>query len=215
MSWALASFLILGVVLVVGIGWYERTKPNSKMLAMVATLAALAVLGRLAFGPLPNVKPATTDVVLLSGYVLGGAPAFAIGSTAALASNVVFSQGPWTPWQMAAWGLVGVFGAVLRRVFGRDLGRWQLAIACALSGLMFGTIMDFSSWAMNSGQHTLHQLIAECGTSLPFNIAHATGNFVFCLAFGPAFVRTLARFRTRLTIRWEPAPSAPTKLETT
>lgn len=214
MTWQLASFAILGIVLVTGIAWYERSKPNSKMLAMVATLAALAVLGRLAFGPLPNVKPATTDIVLLSGYVLGGAPAFAIGSTAALASNIVFSQGPWTPWQMAAWGLVGVFGAILRRVFGRDLGRWQLAIACALSGLMFGTIMDFSSWATYSGQHTFAQLIAECVTSLPFNIAHATGNFVFCLAFGPAFVRALERFRTRLTIRWEPQPRAPENPET-
>lgn len=207
MSWELASLAILGLVLVTGIVWYERSKPSSKMLAMVATLAALAVLGRLAFGPLPNVKPAMTDVILLSGYVLGGAPAFAIGSTAALASNIVFSQGPWTPWQMAAWGLVGVFGAVLRRVFGRDLGRWSLAFACLFAGFMFGMIMDFSQWAMYSGQHTLAQLIAICTASLPFNVAHSGGNFVFCLAFGPAFVRTLERFRTRLTIRWRPDES--------
>jgi energy-coupling factor transport system substrate-specific component len=213
MSWQAASIAILGLVLVVGIAWYERSKPTSKMLAMVATLAALAVLGRLAFAPLPNVKPATTDIVLLSGYVLGGAPAFAIGSTAALASNIVFSQGPWTPWQMAAWGLVGVFGAVLRRLFGRDLGRYSLALACLLAGLMFGMIMDFSTWATYSGQHTFAQLVAECISSLPFNIAHAAGNFVFCLAFGPAFVRTLERFRTRLDVRWSSARPAPNNLE--
>ena len=213
MSWQLASFVILGLVLVAGIGWYERSKPSAKMLAMVATLAALAVLGRLAFGPLPNVKPAMTDVILLSGYVLGGAPAFAIGSTAALASNIVFGQGPWTPWQMAAWGLVGVFGAVLSRVFGRDLGRWPLAFACLFAGFMFGTIMDFYTWASYSGQHTFAQFLAVCGSSLPFNIAHAAGNFVFCLAFGPAFVRALERFRTRLTIRWQPEPAEPAPLE--
>ena len=78
---------------------------------------------------------------------------------------------------------------------------------------MFGTIMDFYSWASYSGQHTLAQLIAECVSSLPFNIAHAAGNFVFCLALGPAFVRSLERFRTRLTVRWEPEP-AKSKLET-
>ena len=71
-----------------------------------ATLAALAVLGRIAFAPVPNVKP-TTDIVLLSGFVLGGAPGFAVGAVAALASNLFFAQGPWTPWQMAAWGAVG------------------------------------------------------------------------------------------------------------
>jgi energy-coupling factor transport system substrate-specific component len=211
MKWEVTTFLILGVVLAVGIGWYERSKPSAKMLAMVATLAALAVLGRLAFAPLPNVKP-TSDIVLLSGYVLGGTPGFAIGSTAALASNLVFGQGPWTPWQMAAWGLVGVFGAVTRRIFGRDLGRWSLAVACTLASLMFGTIMDFYSWAAYSGQHTFAQLIAECGTSLPFNIAHAVGSFVFCITFGPAFVRALKRFQARLTIRWQPE-RPKTKLE--
>jgi energy-coupling factor transport system substrate-specific component len=116
---------------------------------------------------------------------------------------------------MAAWGLVGVFGAVLRKVFGRELGRWSLAFACLISGFMFGLIMDFYSWATYSGQHTLAQFGAVCVTSLPFNIAHAAGNFVFCLAFGPAFVRTLARFRTRLTIRWQPRPTNPTELEPT
>ena len=82
------------------------------MLALVATLAALAALGRIAFAALPNVKP-TTDIVLISGYVLGGAPGFAVGSVAALASNVFFGQGPWTPWQMAGWGFVGIAGALI------------------------------------------------------------------------------------------------------
>ena len=66
-----------------------------------ATLAALAALGRVAFAPLPNVKP-TTDIVLIAGYALGGAPGFVVGAVAALASNLFFGQGPWTPWQMAA-----------------------------------------------------------------------------------------------------------------
>ena len=103
MSWIVASFLLLGAALAVGFGWYERTHPSARVLALVATLAALAALGRVAFAPLPNVKP-TTDIVLLTGYVLGGAPGFAVGAIAALASNLFFGQGPWTPWQMAGWG---------------------------------------------------------------------------------------------------------------
>src|SRR5690242_2109797 len=110
MSWVGASLLVLGLALAAGFAWYERTHPSSKVLAMVATLAALAALGRIAFAPLPNVKP-TTDIVFLCGYVLGGAPGFAVGALAALSSNLVFGQGPWTPWQMVAWGIVGVIGA--------------------------------------------------------------------------------------------------------
>ena len=68
MSWVAASLLVLGLALAAGFAWYERTHPTSRVLALVATLAALAALGRIAFAPLPNVKP-TTDIVLLTGYV--------------------------------------------------------------------------------------------------------------------------------------------------
>jgi len=81
-SWIVASFVLLGAALAVGFGWYERTHPSARVLALVATLAALAAIGRIAFAPLPNVKP-TTDIVLISGYVLGGAPGFAAWGGAA------------------------------------------------------------------------------------------------------------------------------------
>jgi energy-coupling factor transport system substrate-specific component len=203
MSWELASFALLFCALAAGFAWYERTHPSSKVLALVATLAALAALGRVAFAPLPNVKP-TTDIVLLAGYALGGAPGFVVGAVAALASNVFFGQGPWTPWQMGAWGLVGILGAVLGAASGRRLGRVPLAVACLFAGLLFGAILDFSTWVTFSGEHTLAQYLAFSATSVWFNVAHAVGNLVFCLAFGPAFVRALLRFRERFTVRWEP-----------
>ena len=103
MSWEIASLLMLAAALAAGFLWYERSHPGSRMLALVATLAGLAAIGRIAFAPLPNVKP-TTDIVLIAGFALGGAPGFVVGAVAALASNLVFGQGPWTPWQMAAWG---------------------------------------------------------------------------------------------------------------
>ena len=133
MSWIAGSTLILGAVLVVGFVWYERTHPTTRVLALVATLAAMAALGRVAFAALPNVKP-TTDIVLISGYVLGGAPGFMVGAVAALASNLFFGQGPWTPWQMVGWGGVGLFGAMLARVSGGNLGRIPFALAPASPG---------------------------------------------------------------------------------
>jgi energy-coupling factor transport system substrate-specific component len=199
-SWIAASTLVLGAVIVVGFAWYERTHPTTRVLALVATLAAMAALGRVAFAPLPNVKP-TTDIVLIAGYVLGGAPGFMVGATAALASNVFFGQGPWTPWQMVAWGGVGLLGAGLGRF---TLGRLPLAVACGLAGLGFGAVMNFSSWVTFSGDHTTAKLFAYFGSSLPFDIAHATGNVLFFLAFGPELVRALRRFRTRFDIIWAP-----------
>src|ERR671936_927610 len=206
-TWQLASFAVLALALAAGFGWYERAHPSSKVLALVATLAALAALGRVAFAPLPNVKP-ITDIVLLSGFALGGAPGFAVGAIAAFSSNFVFSQGPWTPWQMGAWGLVGIIGAILGAASGRRLGRVPLAVACGAAGLLYGAILDFSTWVSFSGDHSLAGYLAFSGTSLSFNIAHAVGNVVFCLAFGPAFVRALLRFRERFEIRWEPIAAA-------
>lgn len=203
MTWQLASFLLLALALTAGFHWYERTSPSAKLVALVATLAALAALGRVAFAPLPSVKP-TTDIVLLSGYVLGGAPGFVVGAVAALASNIFFGQGPFTPWQMAAWGGVGVGGALLARLVGRDLGRWALAGACAVAGLAYGAILDLHLWVLYAGQHSFAEYAVLAGRGVPFNVGHAVGNVVFCLAFGPLLVRALHRYRDRLEVSWTP-----------
>jgi hypothetical protein len=207
MSWQLASFLLLALALAGGFAWYERSHPSARVLALVGTLAALAVLGRIAFAPVPNVKP-TSDIVLLAGYVFGGAPGFAVGAVAALASNLFFTQGPWTPWQMAAWGAVGVGGAGLAWASRGRLGRLPLALACGAAGLIYGVIVNFGSVVTFAGSGDLwHRYLVYQGTSLPWDLAHAAGNVVFFLVFGPALVQTLRRFRTRLSFTWQPHPA--------
>jgi energy-coupling factor transport system substrate-specific component len=205
MSWQLASFAVLGLALTGGFGWFERSRPPARVVSLVAALAALAVIGRIAFAPIPNVKP-TTDIVLFAGYALGAAPGFAVGAVTALVSNFFISQGPWTPWQMAGWGLVGIGGAALARVAGRELGRLSLAIACGLAGLAFGAVMNTYLWTL-AADHDAATFVAISGTSLPFDLAHVAGNVAFCLALGPAFVRALERFRLRFEVRW-PEPRA-------
>jgi energy-coupling factor transport system substrate-specific component len=206
-SWQLASFLVLGLALTAGFAWFERSRPPARVVSLVAALAALAVVGRIAFAAIPNVKP-TTDIVLFAGYALGAAPGFAVGAVTALASNFFISQGPWTPWQMAGWGLVGIYGAVLARAFGRDLGRVQLAVACGAAGLLFGAVMNTHLWTL-AASHDLGTWLAISGTSLTFDLAHVSGNVVFCMLLGPPFVRALERFRRRFEVRWpRPAPIA-------
>jgi len=205
-SWQLASLAVLGLALAAGFAWYEREKPPARVLAVVASLAALAVVGRLAFAAIPNVKP-TTDIVLFAGYALGAVPGFAVGAVTAIVSNIFLSQGPWTVWQMAGWGAVGVGGALLARVLhGREPNRFLLAAVCGVAGLLFGAWMDVYQWTFAARQD-LDSYIAVAGTSLPYNVAHAVGNVVFCLLIGPAFLRALARYRRRLEVRWERSPA--------
>ena len=79
MSWQLASFLLVALALAGGLWWYERTRPPAKVVAVIATLAALAALGRDAFAALPDVKP-TTAIVLVAGYAFGAPSGFAVGA---------------------------------------------------------------------------------------------------------------------------------------
>ena len=208
MSWLPASLLVLAVALAAGFAWYEGRRPSARVLALVGALAALAVVGRIAFAAVPNVKP-TTDIVLFAGLALGGAPGFAVGALAALVSNFFFGQGPWTPWQMAAWGGVGVFGAIVGKLSrGRELGRVPLAIACALAGVFFGLVMDLFQWTLGE-PHTVGAYGAISVRSFGFNLAHVVGNVVFCLLIGPAFVRALRRYQRRFDVKWEVPAVAP------
>jgi energy-coupling factor transport system substrate-specific component len=195
LSWQVASFLILGAVLLGGFAWYERSRPPSRVVALVAALAALAIAGRIAFAAFPNVKP-TTDIVIFAGYALGPAPGFAVGALAALVSNFWFGQGPWTPWQMAGWGLCGILGAGLA-LGTRNAGRLSLAATCGLAGILYGALLNFSLMATYGGDLSLQRFGVLEARAVPFDAAHAAGNIAFALVAGPAMVRMLTRFRER------------------
>jgi energy-coupling factor transport system substrate-specific component len=198
-SWELASFLVIGAVLIGGFAWYERSRPSSQVVALVAALAALAVAGRVAFAALPNVV-ATTDIVIFAGFALGAAPGFAVGALAGLVSNFWLGQGPWTPWQMAGWGMCGVLGAVLALARPRA-GRLTLATVCALAGIAYGALLNFSLMATYGGDLSLQRFLALESRAVPFDAAHAIGNAGLALVAGPAMVRMLTRFRGRFEWR--------------
>lgn len=209
MSWQAGAFTILALALAAGFAWYERTRPDARIVALVATLAAFAALGRVAFAALPNVKP-TTDIVLISGYALGGAPGFMVGALAGLSSNFFFGQGPWTPWQMAAWGATGLLGAGLAGLSGRRAGRWLLAVVCGVVGFAFTAFQDVGDWITYS-DHSLAQLGVYVGKGIGFDFVHAAGCVAFALAFGPALARSIGRFTLRIDVKWLP-PVVPVLL---
>jgi energy-coupling factor transport system substrate-specific component len=210
-TWQLAAYALLALVIGGGFAWYERSRPPARMVALVAALAALAVAGRLAFAAIPNVV-ATTDIVLITGYAVGAAPGFAVGALAAAVSNLWLGQGPWTPWEMAGWGLVGLAGAALAGLTGRRLGRLGLAAACGLAGFAYGALLDFSVMVGYGGEQSLDRYLAISARGVPFNVAHAAGNVALALAAGPALVRMVSRYRSRFEFTWAKAGAASAAL---
>jgi prenyltransferase beta subunit len=213
-SWQLASFAVVLASLGLAFWWYERSHPPAKLLAVIATLAALAALGRDAFAAVPDVKPITA-IVLVSGFAFGTAPGFAVGALSGLASNILLGEGPWTPWQMLGWGAVGLLGAALARLTSRRVSPLLLALACAAGAELFNLILDLYTWT-GTGQHTLAGFGFVLSTAVVFDLTHVLASFGFGLAFGGVLLRMLERVRMRLEVSWEPQlPARPTLLKDT
>jgi Prenyltransferase and squalene oxidase repeat len=206
-SWQLVSFVLVLIALALALWWYERSRPPAKLIAVVATLGALAALGRDAFAAVPDVKPITA-VVLISGLAFGAGPGFAVGAVSALASNILLGEGPWTPWQMLAWGIVGLLGGALGRLTARRPPALVLALACALAAEVFNLILDLYTWT-GTGSHSVSGFAVVLGAALAFDLTHVLASFGFALAFGPALLRMLDRVRARLEVSWRPLDQAP------
>lgn len=210
--WQLGSVLLLLTVLAAGFAWFERSRPPARIVAAVAALVAFAVIGRIVFAPFPNVKP-TTDIVIIAGFALGFAPGWMVGVLTALVSNFYFAQGPWTPWQMLAWGLCGLFGAAIARGGVRaGSSAWRrvpMALLCAVAGLMYGLVVNFGSAVNLSSSDLATSFWVQVTTSAPFDIAHAFANFAFFMLAGPLLIRMLERLRRREELVWPLAGSDP------
>jgi energy-coupling factor transport system substrate-specific component len=205
-SWPLASFLV--VALVLGAGWlaFERSRPSARTIALVATLAALAALGRDAFAALPEVKPITA-MTFTCGFALGPLEGFTVGALGMLASNLLLGEGPYTPWQMAAWGLVGLLGALAGRLSARRLSRLGLALCCAAAALIAKEIMNLYVFTLG-GIYTPAAYLARVAEGLPFDLTDVISTFLFALAFAPELAALLARVRARLQVEWLPLAGA-------
>ena len=79
---------------------------------VISVLAAIGVAGRAAFFMVPSFKPVAA-IVILTGISFGGEAGFLVGSLTMLISNMFMGQGPWTPWQMLAFGMIGFLAGIL------------------------------------------------------------------------------------------------------
>lgn len=191
---ALPMLLAALAVAAAGLAWLESGPDHAKELALVATLGAVAAVSHVLLHPVPGVQPVTL-ITVATGAALGARAGVGVGAVAPFISNFALGQGPWTLWQMLAWGACGAVGAALAPLLRR---RVVFAIVLGLLGLAFSASMDVWSWAAYYQQHTWATFVANEARGFPFDVAHASGNVVFALVAGPELLHVLERFGRRL-----------------
>lgn len=199
-SFALLSTLGVLGILFLSYFYFEKSMLGTKEIAVIATLSAFTALSRIAFAPIPNVKP-VTFLVALSGFVFGPYEGFLIGSTSAFLSNIFFGQGPWTPWQMFSWGLVGIISGIWGRK-GKRVSVLKFSIICFIYGFMFDWIMNFWYVLGFVKPITIQSVIMAYLSGLTFDILHGGGSFIFSIIFYDSFIDVLLRYKRRLDITY-------------
>ena len=168
----------------------EEKKIGSRRMVLTAIFAALSVVGRF----IPVFKPVTALTVIAAMY-LGAESGFLIGSLSALISNIWFGQGPWTPFQMLAWGLIGLFAGYLSQPLRKR--RWALLLYGVLSGVFFSVVMDVWTVLWYSGGFDLSLYLGALVSAIPFTVIYAASNFVFLFFLAKPMGQKLERVKIK------------------
>ena len=193
---ALASLAVLLIALVVMARGLDRSRPLLRQLMPTVVLGAVAAVGRIIFGAIPDVKPVSA-VCIVAGAALGPGCGFGVGALAALVSNMFFGQGPWTPWQMYGWGLIGFISGLLARKGLLDR-TWVRTVWAFVSALLYGFILN--GWYVLGFVRplTLPGAIAGFAAGLPLDVIHGVATVAFlALIWGPwrrAIGRVVAKY---------------------
>jgi energy-coupling factor transport system substrate-specific component len=180
--------------------YFEKSSMGTKEIAIIGTLSAFAGVGRAAFAFMPGAQP-TTFIVAVSGLVFGPYEGFLVGSTAAFISNIFLGQGPWSPWQMFGWGIVGLISGFIGKKKTSISSEW-FAVICFGYGFLFNWIMNLWHVLGYINPLTLKSIMAAYMLGITFDVIHAVSNFIFCIVFYERFVRVLTRFKKRLEITY-------------
>ena len=169
---------------------FERKQTGSRRLVLVSVMAALCVAGRF----IPFFKPITALTVITAMY-MGGEAGFLTGSMAALISNFYFGQGPWTPFQMLAWGLIGLASGLLHKPLKKS--RILLCVYGVLTGVLYSLVMDVWTvlWYQNGFRWDLY--FSAVVAALPHTALYGVSNFIFLWFFSRPFGQKLECIRIK------------------
>ncbi len=175
----------------------EKTRLRTRELVLIAVMVAMTVVGRIIFAELPHFKPVTA-IVVMTGMYLGARAGFLTGMLSALISNFYFGQGPWTPFQMLIWGLIG-FGAGIcyRQLRKRKLLLYGYGV---LAGALFSIVMDTAMALWMDGEIVKARWISFLVASLPILAIYVVSNVLFLWLLHEPFRRFFERMRIKYGI---------------
>lgn len=174
---------------------FEKRALSAEEVILIAVLSALGAIARVPFSALPSVQP-TSFIIILTGVVFGGETGFLVGALSALASNLLLGQGPWTLWQMFAWGMMGLSSGVFsHKLYQR--ASFTLCLFGFVWGFLFGWIMNIWSVVAFFDQITIPLFISSIVTSLYFDFSHAVGNVIFLILFSKSWFQILSRVQIK------------------
>ena len=176
----------------------SRGKYSAKKVVLIAVLVAIATAGRSVFFMFPGIKPMAA-VVIVTGISLGAEAGFLTGSLTMLLSNMLFGQGPWTPWQMFSMGLIGLLAGLLATA-GKE--RMEKRSSLCLFGLIsplviYGGIMNFASLLMMSYTINKESIIAIYLSGIPMDLLHAVSTVVFLAVGGKPMLEKIERVKKK------------------
>lgn len=186
----LVSFLVALLSLLLFFCGFEKKKIGSRRLVIVAVMTALSVVGRM----FPIIKPVTV-FALIAGMYLGAEAGFLVGALSAFLSNFYFGQGPWTPFQMLAWGLIGFFAGLLTVPLKKS--RLFLYFYAILAAVAFSMVMDVWTTLWVGGDFILSLYLSKILTALPHTVLYAVSNVIFLLLLRRPFGEKLERIKIK------------------
>lgn len=166
---------------------FEKRKPQPRELVVIAVMCAIAVVSRTAFIWLPHFKPMTA-IIIITGIAFGAESGFLTGAVSGFVSNFIFGQGPWTPWQMFAYGIAGFLAGLLSR---KGLLKKKRLSLCIFGGsvvmLVVGPLLDTCALFTMTSVITKESAVSVYLSGLPVNAVHATATVLTLLMSEPMF----------------------------
>ena len=176
---------------------FEGRRPQARELTIIAVLCALGVAGRAAFFMLPQFKPVMA-LTIIAGVAFGGETGFLVGAMTMLASNVLFSQGPWTPFQMFSMGIIGFLAGVLFRKGWLRRSRGALAVFGGIvTFVIYGAIMNPVSALIYGAEMNWQTLLTYYITGFPMDCVHACATVIFLLLLAEPMLEKLDRIKVK------------------
>lgn len=193
------SMCIIVISIFIFLWSFEKRKPKTREIVTLAVMTALAVVGRLAFFMTPQVKPCAA-IIIITGVMLGRQSGFLCGALTAFVSGFFFGQGPWTPWQMIAFGIIGFLSGVLfsKKNIKYAYNKWIISIYGFLATfVIYGFILDTATVFMYTDTPKTETFVATYLSGIGFNLIHAASTFVVLFLISNATIKKLERLKIK------------------